>query len=129
MRTDLFDFNLPPERIALRPAIPRDAARLLVVRPGATPEFDDRGVRDLPDLLRPGDALVVNDTRVIPARLTGRRIGRGDSAPRIEATLHQRIDGARWRAFVKPAKRLATGDVVRFGEEGRVCFLGQFDAT
>ena len=73
MRTDLFDFDLPPERIALRPISPRDAARLLVVRPGGSPE--DRGVRDLPDLLRPGDAVVVNDTRVIPARLTGRRIG------------------------------------------------------
>jgi S-adenosylmethionine:tRNA ribosyltransferase-isomerase len=129
MRTDLFDFDLPPERIALRPASPRDAARLLVVRPGATPEVDDSGVRDLPELLRPGDALVVNDTLVIPARLTGRRIGRGDTAPKIEATLHQRLDGSRWRAFVKPAKRLAVGDVVRFGEEGRVCFLGQLDAT
>ena len=129
MRTDLFDFDLPPERIALRPALPRDAARLLVVRPGAAPEFDDRGVRDLPELLRPGDVIVVNDTRVIPARLVGRRIGRGDSAPKIEATLHRRLDGSRWRAFVKPAKRLAVGDVVRFGEEGRVCFLGQLDAT
>jgi S-adenosylmethionine:tRNA ribosyltransferase-isomerase len=129
MRTDLFDFDLPPERIALRPASPRDAARLLVVRPGATPEVDDSGVRDLAELLRPGDALVVNDTLVIPARLTGRRIGRGDTAPKIEATLHQRLDGSRWRAFVKPAKRLVVGDVVRFGEEGRVCFLGQLDAT
>src|SRR5437016_2221139 len=129
MRTDLFDFDLPRERIALRPASPRDAARLLVVRPGAAPEFDDRGVRDLPELLRPGDAMVVNDTRVIPARLVGRRIGRGDSAPKIEATLHRRLDGSRWRAFVKPAKRLAPGDVVRFGDEGRVCFLGQLDAT
>ena len=128
MRTDLFDFDLPPERIALRPVSPRDAARLLVVRPGAAPELDDRGVRDLPDLLRPGDALVVNDTKVIPARLHGRRIGRG-LEPAIEATLHQRLDGARWRAFVKPAKRLAVGDVVRFGEEGKVCFLGQLDAT
>src|SRR5207253_9866365 len=106
MRTDLFDFELPPERIALRPASPRDAARLLVVRPGVTPEFDDRGVRDLPDLLRPGDALVVNDTRVVPARLSGRRIRRGSTSPGIEATLHQRLDGARWRAFVKPAERL-----------------------
>src|SRR6201988_3140795 len=88
MRTDLFDFDLPPERIALRPAVPRDAARLL-----------------------------------------GRRIGRGSAEPAIEATLHQRLDGSRWRAFVKPAKRLAVGDVVRFGEEGRVCFLGQLDAT
>src|SRR5437016_222775 len=129
MRTDLFDFDLPRERIALRPASPRDAARLLVVRPGAAPEFEDRGVRDLPELLRPGDAMVVNDTRVIPARLVGRRIGRGDSAPKIEATLHRRLDGSRWRAFVKPAKRLAVGDVVRFGEDGRVCFLGQLDAT
>jgi S-adenosylmethionine:tRNA ribosyltransferase-isomerase len=128
MRTDLFDFELPPERIALRPIAPRDAARLLVLRPGAHPELEDRNIRDLPDLLRPGDALVVNNTRVIPARLYGRRIGRG-AEPAIEATLHQRLDGARWRAFVKPAKRLASGDVVRFGEEGRVCFLGQLDAT
>jgi S-adenosylmethionine:tRNA ribosyltransferase-isomerase len=128
MRTDLFDFELPPERIALRPASPRDAARLLVVRPGLVAELDDRGVLDLPELLRPGDALVVNDTKVIPARLRGRRIGRG-TEPAIEATLHRRLDGARWRAFVKPAKRLAPGDVVRFGEEGKVCFLGQLDAT
>ena len=71
MRTDLFDFDLPPERIALRPARPRDAARLLVVRPGAAVELDDRVVRDLPDLLRPGDLLVVNDTKVIPAQLAG----------------------------------------------------------
>src|SRR6266511_6416946 len=129
MRTDLFEFELPPERIALRPASPRDAARLLVVRPGVVPEFDDRGVRDLADLLRPGDALVVNDSKVIPARLCGRRVGRGGTEPALEATLHQRLDGARWRAFVKPAKRLAPGDVVRFGEEGKVCFLGQLDAT
>jgi S-adenosylmethionine:tRNA ribosyltransferase-isomerase len=126
MRTDLFDFDLPPERIALRPISPRDAARLLVVRPGGM--LEDRGVRDLPDLLRPGDAVVVNDTRVIPARLTGRRIGRG-AEPRIEATLHRRLDGSRWRAFVRPAKRLEPGDVVRFGEEGEVCFLEQLDAT
>ncbi|HET7254545.1 MAG TPA: S-adenosylmethionine:tRNA ribosyltransferase-isomerase, partial [Xanthobacteraceae bacterium] len=129
MRTDLFDFDLPADRIALRPAVPRDAARLLVVRPGATPEWDDRNVRDLPDLLRPGDAIVVNDTRVIPARLRGRRLGRGTTEPVIEATLHQRLDGSRWRAFVKPAKRLSPGDVVRFGTEGNLCFLGQLDAT
>ncbi len=129
MRTALFDFELPPERIALRPVSPRDAARLLVVRPRSTPELDDRGVRDLPDLLRAGDALVVNDTKVIAARLHGRRIGRGTMEPSIEATLHQRLDGSRWRTFVKPAKRLSPGDVVRFGEEGKVCFLGQLDAT
>ena len=85
-------------------------------------------MRDLPELLAPGDALVVNDSKVIPARLQGRRIGRGEE-PRIEATLHKRVDGARWRAFVRPAKRLVAGDVVRFGDEGRVCFLGQLDAT
>src|SRR5258707_139843 len=129
MRTALFDFELPPDRIALRPISPRDAARLLVVRPGETPELADRGVRDLPDLLRPGDALVINDTKVIAARLRGRRIGRGAMEPAIEATLHQRLDGSRWRAFVKPAKRLSPGDVVRFGDEGKVCFLGQLDAT
>ena len=128
MRTDLFDYDLPPDRIALRPVSPRDAAKLLVVMPGAAPHLQDRSVRDLPDLLEPGDALVVNDTKVIPARLTGRRIGRGEE-PRIEANLHKRIDGSRWRAFVRPAKRLVAGDIVRFGDEGKVCFLGQLDAT
>lgn len=127
MRTDLFDFDLPPERIALRPIVPRDAARLLVVKPAGS--FEDRHVRDLPDLLRPRDALVVNDSKVIAARLTGRRIGRGEHEPAIEATLHRRLDGSRWLAFVKPGKRLAVGDVVRFGSEGRVCLLGQLDAT
>src|SRR5919197_2009133 len=128
MRTDLFDFELPPDRIALRPVHPRSAARLLVVKPGAAAELEDRGVEDLPELLRPGDALVFNDTKVIPARLTGRRIGRGEEA-RIEATLGRRLDGSRWRAFVRPAKKLGVGDVVRFGDEGKVCFLGQLDAS
>src|SRR5215470_12990174 len=128
MRTDQFDFELPSDRIALRPASPRDAARLLVVRPAATPEWDDRLVRDLPALLRAGDQLVVNDTKVIPASLSGRRIGR-PTEPKIEATLIKRLDGARWRALVRPAKRLVAGDMVRFGEEGKVCFLGQLDAT
>ncbi len=128
MRTDLFDFDLPPERIALRPIVPRDAARLLVVRPGMPEPVADHVVRDLPDLLQRGDTLVVNNTKVIPARLKGRRIGRGAVEPTIEATLHRRIDGAHWRAFVRPAKRLATGDIVRFGDEGKVCFLGQLDA-
>src|SRR6516225_1746529 len=129
MRTDAFDFELPPERIALRPLPARDAARLLTVYPRAQAELADRRVGELPALLRAGDALVVNDTKVIPARLEGRRIGRGTHEPRIEATLHRRLDGSRWRAFVKPAKRLAAGDVVRFGDEGKVCFLGQLDAT
>jgi S-adenosylmethionine:tRNA ribosyltransferase-isomerase len=129
MRTDLFDFTLPEDRVALRPASPRDAARLLVVRPRGAPEFEDRTLRDLPALLRPGDALVVNDTKVIPAALHGRRIGRGEHEPAIEATLIKRLDGSRWNALARPAKRLVVGDVVRFGSEGRVCFLEQLDAT
>jgi S-adenosylmethionine:tRNA ribosyltransferase-isomerase len=128
MRTDLFDFDLPPERIALRPASPRDAARLLVVRPGADPELEDKFVRDLPDLLAPGDALVINDTRVIPARLEGQRL-REQSVVNIEATLIKRLGPERWRALVKPAKRLQPGDRIRFGHEGRVCLLGSLDAT
>jgi S-adenosylmethionine:tRNA ribosyltransferase-isomerase len=126
MRTELFDFALPEDRIALRPVSPRDAAKLLVVQPGAP--FADRTVRELPRLLRRGDAIVVNDTKVFPASLHGRRIGRGEHEPAISATLIKRLDGARWRALVKPAKRLAAGDVVRFGDEARVCFLGQLDA-
>jgi len=164
MRTDLFDFELPAERIALRPVHPRDAARLLVVRPGArsdggpqarfTPAetggqgtwhgeggpwvpasagtngatLEDRHIRDLPDLLQPGDCLVVNDSKVIAARLKGRRIGRGDTEPGIEATLHKRLDGSTWKAFILGAKKVKVGDVLRFGDEGRVCFLGQLDA-
>ncbi len=128
MRTDLFDFDLPPARIALRPASPRDAARLLVVNPGATPELDDRSVRDLPQLLSPGDALVINDTKVIPARLEGERV-RADSNVEVEATLIKRVSPERWQALAKPAKRLQEGDRIRFGHEGRVCLLGALDAT
>jgi S-adenosylmethionine:tRNA ribosyltransferase-isomerase len=128
MRSDLFDFELPPQRIALRPIEPRDAARLLVVRPGQIPEAEDRLVRDLPQLLAPGDAIVVNDTKVIPAQLTGRRISRSGE-PKIEATLIKRLDGSRWRALAKPARKLVVGDVIRFGEEGKVCFLSELDAT
>ena len=107
MRVDLFDFELPPERIALRPARPRDAARLLLVQ-GDAP-FQDLTVRDLPGLLRAGDVLVFNDTRVIPAQLEGRR---GEA--KIGATLHKRIDLRRWQAFVRNAKRLRIGDCVDF---------------
>jgi len=128
MRTDLFDFALPEDRIALRPVSPRDAARLLVVASGDA-ALQDRAMRDLPGLLRAGDALVVNDTKVIPANLTGRRIGRGDREPAIAATLIKRLDGSRWLALARPGKRLAVGDVVRFGSEGRVCLLDQLDAT
>src|SRR5712692_3962461 len=125
MRTELFDFELPRERIALRPIHPRDAARILVIRPGLPPE--DRHVRELPHLLRSGDRLVLNDTKVIPARLNGRVLKGAE--PKITATLHRRLDGSRWRAFLQPAKKAAPGDVIRFGEEGKVCFLGQLDAT
>ncbi|AIT78422.1 MULTISPECIES: tRNA preQ1(34) S-adenosylmethionine ribosyltransferase-isomerase QueA [Novosphingobium] len=110
MRVDLFDFDLPTERIALRPARPRDAARMLVVD-GDAP-FSDRHVRDLPQMLRKGDVLVFNDTRVIPAQLEGRR---GEA--RIGATLHKRIDLRRWQAFVRNAKRLRPGDRVEFPAE------------
>jgi S-adenosylmethionine:tRNA ribosyltransferase-isomerase len=107
MRVDLFDFELPPERIALRPVRPRDAARMLVVA-GEAP-FADCHVRDLPNLLQAGDVLVFNDTRVIPAQLEGRR---GEA--RIGATLHKRIDLRRWQAFVRNAKRLRAGDRIDF---------------
>lgn len=110
MRVDLFDFDLPAERIALRPVRPRDAARMLVVRAGGA--FEDAGVRDLPRLLRRGDVLVFNDTRVIPAQLEGRR---GDA--RIGATLHKRLDLRRWQAFVRNAKRLREGDRIAFAAE------------
>ena len=110
MRVDLFDFELPPELIALRPARPRDAARLLLV-PGEG-AFGDLTVRDLPGLLRAGDVLVFNDTRVIPAQLEGRR---GEA--RIGVTLHKRIDLRRWQAFVRNAKRLRAGDVVEFAND------------
>jgi S-adenosylmethionine:tRNA ribosyltransferase-isomerase len=125
MRTDLFDFELPADNIALRPASPRDSARMLVVQPGAV--LRDRVVAELPQWLEPGDQLVVNDTRVISAQLRGRRIGRA-TEPKIDATLIKRLDGSRWQALVKPAKKLSSGDVVRFGHEGKVCLLGHLDA-
>ena len=87
MRVDLFDFHLPEQNIALRPAEPRDAARMLVVRPGGF--MEDRIVRDLPDLLQPGDVLVLNDTKVIPSRLFGLRV-REDTGARVEVMLHKR---------------------------------------
>ncbi len=125
MRTDLFDFELPESNIALRPVSPRDAARMLVVMPDEA--LADAAVRDLPRYLRAGDQLVVNDTKVIPAQLSGRRIGR-ETEPKIDATLIKRIDGSRWQALVRPAKKLAVGDAIRFGNEGRVCLLGNLDA-
>jgi len=125
MRTDLFDFELPADSIALRPASPRDSARMLVVEPGA--RLHDGRVSDLPRWLKAGDQLVVNDTKVISAQLKGRRLGR-ETEPKIEATLVKRLDASRWQALVRPAKKLTPGDVVRFGNEGKVCLLGHLDA-
>jgi len=127
MKLSDFDFDLPDDRIALRPAEPRDAARLLVLPPEGGRL--DRIVRDLPSFLRPGDILVFNDTRVIPARLNGTR-ARADSVAAVEATLHRRLSPSRWTAFMKPGKRLKPGDRVRFGETAdRACLLGALDAT
>ena len=98
---------------------------MLVVQPDGV--LQDRTVADLPQWLEPGDQLVVNDTKVIAAQLKGRRIGR-ETEPKIEATLIKRLDGSRWQALVKPAKKLAPGDIVRFGNEGKVCLLGHLDA-
>jgi S-adenosylmethionine:tRNA ribosyltransferase-isomerase len=115
MRVDLFDFDLPETSIALRPMTPREAAKLLVVRPGAQAPLEDRVVGDLPSLLRPGDALVFNDTRVIPAQLEGLRHRAGAGAQKISATLHMRLSGDRWKAFAKPGKRIKIGDRLSFG--------------
>ena len=127
MRVDLFDFHLPEDRIALRPAEPRDGARMLVVRPGQG--LEDRIVRELPDLLQPGDVLVLNDTKVIPSRLYGIRV-RGESAARVEIMLHKREGADRWLAFARPAKKLQVGERIRFGEEAEstACELVRLDA-
>ena len=117
MLVDAFDFELPESCIALRPAVPRDSARLLTVDPAVSPALADHRVRDLPGLLEPGDALVVNDTRVVPARLFGLR-RRGDALARIEVTLHRRDAADRWRAFIRPAKRLAEGERLSFEIDG-----------
>ena len=107
MRVDLFDFDLPPDRIALRPARPRDAARLLGVQGN---EISDRQILDLPQLLRPGDVLVFNDTKVIPAQLEGTR---GEAS--VGATLHKREGPREWQAFLRNAKRARVGDTIAFG--------------
>jgi S-adenosylmethionine:tRNA ribosyltransferase-isomerase len=126
MRVDDFDFELPEERIALRPAAPRDAARLLVVRPGGA--FEDRVVRDLPALLRAGDVLVMNDTKVIPGQLHGVRRREGAEVE-VSATLLERIDDSSWWVLARPGRRLKVGDRIRFGHEGRVCLIGTLEAT
>jgi S-adenosylmethionine:tRNA ribosyltransferase-isomerase len=128
VRVDEFDYHLPEELIALRPAIPRDAARLLAVDPTSAEPLSDRAILDLPELLSPGDALVFNDTKVIPAELAGMR-RRGEAAAHVSVTLTERVDDHRWRALARPAKRLNAGDRIAFGGNGNVCFLGGLDAT
>ena len=128
MRVDEFDYHLPEELIALRPARPRDAARLLVVEPGASPAFTDRAMLDLPGLLQPGDALVFNDTKVIPAELRGSRERDGTTA-QISVNLIKRLGAERWLALARPAKRLKAGDRIVFGDRSNVCLLGTLAAT
>lgn len=114
MRVDEFDFDLPADSIALHPAEPRDSARLLVVRPDEP--LVDAVVTDLVDWLRPGDVLVVNDTRVLPAELTGMRV-RGEHRAQVSFNLHKRVDPTTWLAFARPAKRLAVGDGLLLGDD------------
>jgi S-adenosylmethionine:tRNA ribosyltransferase-isomerase len=134
MRTDLFDFELPDSAIALYPAEPRDSARLLVVHPvkgGCAlddADLEDKGIRDLPSLLRPGDALVFNDTKVIPAALSGVRV-RGETRAKVDFNLTKRVGDNSWRAFARPAKRLEVGDRLHFGHSEDTCLLGALDAT
>lgn len=128
MRVDDFDFDLPEDLIALRPASPRDAARLLVVDPLGQPRLADRLIADLPDLLAPGDALVFNDTRVIPAELHGTR-KRDGAVAHISVNLIERLDDHRWQALARPAKRLKPGDCIVFGEGGNVCLVGTLNAA
>ncbi|MFT3808534.1 MAG: tRNA preQ1(34) S-adenosylmethionine ribosyltransferase-isomerase QueA [Micropepsaceae bacterium] len=117
MRVSDFDFHLPDDLIALRPASPRDSARLLVIRPGQP--FEDRTVRDLPDLLGAADTLILNDTRVVPAAFSGVRAPRASSplerpqplfGPKVGINLHKRVGPNAWLAFVKGAKKIETGD-------------------
>ncbi len=127
MRVDQFDFDLPPERIALHPVEPRDAARLLVVRPGEQPA--DHVFTDILDLLNAGDVLVINDTKVIPAELRGIRHRDGNQAS-VSFNLHKREGDAAWLAFARPAKRLKAGDRLIFGQiEDRACALQKLEAT
>lgn len=129
MRVDEFDFDLPEERIALHPASPRDSARLLRVH---GERLEDSIVSDLPSILRPSDLLVLNDTRVIPAQLTGERAAReGGEGVGVDVTLIKRLAdeaGARWQAFARPAKRLKAADVIRFGEGFSAEVLSRADA-
>ena len=119
MRVDAFDFDLPEDRIALRPARPRDSAKMLVV--GAGGALQDAGVRDFPSFLRPGDQVVVNETKVMAAQLTGLRPARAEGGAdpagvTVDVTLHKRLGAEEWAAFLRPAKRLKPGDQIHFGD-------------
>lgn len=143
MRVDEFDFELPADRIALRPANPRDSAHMLVVTPGQP--LQDSTVMDLARFLKPGDALVLNDTKVIPAQLEGVRLPRNAAFPpaRISATLHMRTGANIWDAFIRPAKKIEIGDQLMFskdatalpatvtakGDAGEVQLVFPFDAA
>ncbi|MFC4270648.1 tRNA preQ1(34) S-adenosylmethionine ribosyltransferase-isomerase QueA [Sneathiella chungangensis] len=118
MKVDLFDFTLPPDRIADRPAVPREAAKLLVVGKSLA----DHKVADLPGLLREGDLLVFNDTKVIPARLRGTR-----RTAKIEVTLHKNVAADSWHAFAKPAKKLKVSDIIRFSDDFTALVTEKFD--
>jgi len=126
MRVDAFDFTLPEDRIALRPATPRDSARLLVVAPDGSRSH--RRIYDLPELLNSGDCLVLNDTKVIQARLRGQRTGRGPTEPKIEVLLHKRLSASSFLAFARPARKLAKGDVLRLGHTltAHIAHRGEF---
>ncbi len=128
MRVDDFDFELPQSSIALRPAEPRDASRLLEVLPGQTPELADRPFNDVLKILRKGDVLVLNNTKVISAALTGTRTRDGNVAT-ISVNLHKKLGRATWKAFAKPARRLKLGDMIVFGAGKNHCVLGALDGT
>jgi len=128
VRVDAFDFDLSAESIALRPAEPRDASRLLVIDPNGPSAHRDHVFADLPDLLSPNDLLVFNDTKVIAARLTGHREGRGEGRPKIEVTLHLRTDASHWWCFAKPARKLEPGDTIAFSGDAGVCMAGSLNA-
>ena len=125
MRVSDFDFDLPQDLLALRPAVPRQAARLLVVREGSL-EFGEATLRDLPGLLNPGDLCIYNDTKVINAQLFGTRPARGEaSAANIEVTLHKRLDAAHWAAFAKPGRKLKIGDTIEFARNFSAAVLSR----
>lgn len=126
MRVDLFDFELPEEQIALRPVAPRDAAKLLVIKEHG---LQDRHVCDLADMLQAGDALVFNDTKVIPAQLEGTRTREDGAVAKVSATLHTRLSDSNWLCFAKGSKKLRPGDRISFGHPNKLCLAGSLDCT